>query len=461
MSRAPAARLSTSVLVAYAVPAVGTTASMVLMSLYYLKFATDVLLLAPGVVGGLLFASRFWDAVSDPLAGYLSDRTRARLGRRRVWMVAGAPALGLALVMLWAPPAALEGRALVLWVGLSLLLFYTAYTAFSVPYGALGAELSQDYHERNRLFAVRQVVGAAGMGFALAAFYLLLESAQDGAGRGPRAMALGVGLFAGLLVAGTGLYAVARVPERPEYQGRGGLRLFGAVKDVGRNPHARRLMFVEAMHHFSIASLSLLGAYLFQYILHAPSWMAAIFIASFAVGVGLSIPVWLRLAGRFGKHRCWQASLWALGFVYSSFYVALGDWGIADDVPAIALACTVSALIGAISACGWFIGKSIEADVIDWDEHETGERKEGAYIAAWSFIEKSAGAVAAGLLGFVLELSGYQPGVEQSGSTQTAILVLISLVPGAGHFAAAWVFRGFVLGEPEHARIRAALDAQR
>ena len=139
-------------LVAYAVPSAAFSFALFYVQFYFLKFATDVLLLAPAAVGALLGAGRIWDAVSDPLAGHWSDRTRSRLGRRRPWMLVGTPLVPAFLVMLWTPPAGLGEGALLVWCGVALFGFYTAYTIYSVPHQSLGAELVQGHHGRSSVF---------------------------------------------------------------------------------------------------------------------------------------------------------------------------------------------------------------------------------------------------------------------------------------------------------------------
>ena len=134
-----------------------------LVNFYLLKFSTDVLLIAPAVVGTMLLLARFWDAITDPLAGWLSDRTHTRLGRRRPWLLGAALPFAASVVMLWSPPADLEETALIAWVGVAILLFYTAYTAVRIPHLAFAAELDRGYHERTRVFAVLQAVEGIGV----------------------------------------------------------------------------------------------------------------------------------------------------------------------------------------------------------------------------------------------------------------------------------------------------------
>ena len=104
-------RLSTSVIWAYCLPMVSLQFMGMLFGIYLMKFATDVLLVAPGAMGLLFLIGRGWDAVSDPVAGYLSDRSTARRGRRRSWMVASALPILVTTVMLWSPPSFVEGTA--------------------------------------------------------------------------------------------------------------------------------------------------------------------------------------------------------------------------------------------------------------------------------------------------------------------------------------------------------------
>ena len=103
-------------LVLYAGPIFGLTTTLFFVQFYFLKFAADVLLIAPGVVGAVFALGRVWDAISDPLVGRLSDRTHTRLGRRRPWMLAGIPVLATAFAMTWIPPRGLEGVALTAWI---------------------------------------------------------------------------------------------------------------------------------------------------------------------------------------------------------------------------------------------------------------------------------------------------------------------------------------------------------
>ena len=92
-----------------------------LFATYLMKFSTDVLAIAPAAMGTIIFASRLWDAISDPMAGYLSDRTNSRFGRRRSWLFMAAIPMGLGLIMIWSPPTFIDGVTLIVWMAVALL----------------------------------------------------------------------------------------------------------------------------------------------------------------------------------------------------------------------------------------------------------------------------------------------------------------------------------------------------
>ena len=123
--------------------------------------------------------------------------------------------------------------------------------------------------------------------------------------------------------------------------------------------------------------------------------------------------------------------------------------------------CALGLIGGVGGGCGAVVGPSIKADVIDYDELVTGERKEGSYFAVWNFVRKSAFGLTAMLTGFALQASGFQPNVEQTEQAKLAMSVLIGLVPGFFYGAGTLLFLRFGLNEREHAAVRAELDARR
>jgi len=123
---APAApgRLSWAAIFDYVAPTVGLGFMFLLISIYLMKFATDVLGMSAAVMGMILFLGRgVWDAIADPIAGFLSDRTQTKMGRRRPWLLASAIPLGLTFVLLWMPPRDLSPTMVIVWMSVMVVAF--------------------------------------------------------------------------------------------------------------------------------------------------------------------------------------------------------------------------------------------------------------------------------------------------------------------------------------------------
>jgi GPH family glycoside/pentoside/hexuronide:cation symporter len=221
------------------------------------------------------------------------------------------------------------------------------------------------------------------------------------------------------------------------------------MADVLRNPHARRLLFVQFVQMQGIGVVGILSPYLVEYILQRPKLMGPL-PAIFVVCSVASIPLWLQASRRFGKRNVWVASMLASALVFGLiFFVGEGD---------VALVSVLLVLAGLALGCGGMVGPSILADVIDDDELKSGERKEGAFNAAWGFALKSSNALVILTTSLVLQLSGFQPNQVQSDVTQLALRLLYAGMPLVMFLIAAWVLKGLRLDEAEHARIRAKLD---
>ncbi len=429
----------------YSLPAASMGFMGALISLYLLKFATDVLLIAPGVMGLLFGLSRLWDAVSDPLAGNLSDRTRSRIGRRRPWLLAAALPLGISFVWLWAPPSGLSGSSLVAWMGVGVLLFYTAQTAFNVPHASLGAELSLDHHDRTRVFAGRMLLDVLGILLAAGALFLL-ERSED-----QRATATQVALLAAVVSAGLILITTAGIRERVEFQGRGGSSATAAFRDVLRNPHARLLFAVFLLETLGFTTMVTVMPFAAQYLLDLRG-MTAPLIGCAVVMMLASVPLWPLLSRRFGKRNVWVGTLIMRSAAFAWLMVApAGAW-----LPIV----VGLVLIGAGFGGGNVLGPSVKSDVIDYDEMHTGQRKEGAYFASWNLAVKGGGGLAIALTGGVLQLAGFEANEAQAAPAQAAIRALFAVFPCLFYGLAAALLLRFRLDERAHAEIRSILSAR-
>jgi GPH family glycoside/pentoside/hexuronide:cation symporter len=434
-------------IVAYGLPNLGATFVSTLFTVMFLKFCTDRLHVSPIVMGAIFLVAKVWNALADPLVGSWGDRTRSRFGRRRLWLFGASLPLALFVAMLWGPPAALDGDALVVWVAVSVVGYYTAISCVYVPHAALGVELTEHPPSRNRIFGAKHFLGVFGLGLAVACIRWV-DDPETG-----RQNAALIGMVGG---AATALAIAGVLPflprERADFQGRGGSSLRHAYRDVTRNREARLLLFVFFVESLGLGGLSVLVPYVTQYIMHRQDLTEA--MLGVYIGAGfLAVPVWLLLARRFEKQTLWLAAM-VLGAVGFGSLIFLGENG----WPLMVFS---SLLAGSAGACTNSIGQSLKADVIDLDELRTGERKEGAYFAAWSFVMKLGNAFLASSTGFALGLAGYVENQEQTETVKRTMLFLLGGMPLLGYGVGAWVFARFSLTRAQHEEVLRQLAERR
>ncbi|MCB1691130.1 MAG: MFS transporter [Pseudomonadales bacterium] len=447
-------RLKWSVIVAYGAPGVGAGYMYLLLGLYIMKFSTDVLLIAPAVMGTIFGISRVWDAVSDPLVGYMSDRTSSRLGRRRSWLLFSIVPLSLTFIWVFSPPESMTGVALIAWMAFGVIGFYSAATVFIVPHMSLGAELTPNYHERSRLYGLRHAAFTAGSIFALVSMYLLIAAEQKGESV-VRLTAFQLSTFASVLTAVLIFYAVYKLRERADFQGRVNANPFGAFNDVWQNVHARLVIIATFIENIGSAVIGILTLYIAQYVVGRPE-LAAFIILSYMVPSTFSVPLWIPLSRRFGKIRLWVFSLLLTGVSFGGMFLL----PFLEQGSRVGLIFFLAVFAGLAAGCGGTIAPSIQSDIIDYDEYMTGERKEGSYFAAFNFVYKSATGVMIFIAGYVLQFAGFVPNQEQTMTVQVAMVTLYGLFPLVCCTIGAIMLTRLTLDEAAHSKLREELDAR-
>lgn len=420
-----------------------------------MKFSTDVLLIAPAVMGTIFGISRVWDAVSDPLVGYMSDRTRHPLGRRRLWLLLSIVPISGTFIMVFSPPASLHGTELIAWMAVGVIGFYSAATIFIVPHMSLGAELTPNYHERSRLYGLRHAAFTIGSILALVSMQLLIN-AERVSEAAVRQTAFELSALAALVTAGLILYAVVKLRERPDYQGRVNASPFGAFKDVWRNHHARLVLAVSFIENIGSAVIGILTLYVAQYVVGRPE-LAALIILSYMIPSTLSVPLWIPLSRRFGKIRLWMFSMMLTGVSFGGMFSL--PW-LEPEIRLVVIF-GLAVFAGLAAGCGGTIAPSVQSDIIDYDEYMTGERKEGSYFAAFNFVHKSATGVMILITGYVLQFSGFVPNQLQTMNVQVSMVFLYGLLPLICYCIGAALFSRFTLDEATHQQMRDEMDARR
>jgi GPH family glycoside/pentoside/hexuronide:cation symporter len=439
-------KLSKKEIISYGLPRFGSAIMFLSVVIYLPKFYTDDLMLNPGLIGLTFLLGRFWDAVTDPVMGHVSDRTRTRWGRRRPYFVISAIPTAIAYYMLWSPPVGLEGLRLFAFVTAAYLLTYTFWTVFSIPYNSLGAEMTMDYHERTVLTGVREMLGV--LGTLAATIAPPIFAAKFGKAQGYSFLSILVGLITVIFI----FIAFFNVRENPEFQKKAQIPVKEGMKALAANRPFRILVVVFVIALMGNSLVPILTLYVADYVVKMPK-IAPVIILSYLLMAALSIIMWTRLSRRIGKKETWSYALVMSSLVFlASTYYHTGTWRIWIFLAALA---------GFGYGCTYALAYSMMADVIDLDELETGHRREGVYFGVWFLLEKGA----VGLTAFIglqaIGLMGYVPNVEQPLRVFWTIKFLYSILPticfGVGYL----LLRSYPITQAEHARIREKIELKK
>lgn len=427
--------ISTFRIVAYGLPALPLAIVGIPLNVYLPSFWAGPMGLSLSTVGFVLLAVRISDVVTDPMVGFLSDRTRGRFGRRRPWIALALPIGGPALWYLFVPP---EGAGAVHLFATAACL-YLAWTLIAVPHAAWGAELSGDYATRTRIAAWREGFSVVGVMVSAALPALLARPEPASALRALAAATLAFAPPAILLM----FWLVPEPAAPPPRPATGGWRAIGA------NRPFRLLLSAWTVNGIANGLPAALFLSVVGDVLRVPDRAGPLLFAYFAAAVA-AVPLWAFLARRIGKHRAWAtAMIWAC-LVFSLVpLLGPGDFG-----KFLAICLLSGAALGADLA----LPPAMQADVVDLDELNSGQARAGLFFAAWSMAQKFGNAAAVGLGLPLLEALGYAPGTGQG---LGALVALYAVVPVLLKLVAIALVWRFPIDAAEQRRIRTLIEARR
>jgi GPH family glycoside/pentoside/hexuronide:cation symporter len=430
---------SLTVLAAYGSLAFPLAAAFIALQVIVPTFYAQALGLSLSAVGAILLTSRLWDLVTDPLVGYLSDRTPAAWGRRKAWVVGSAPLIAASVWLLFNPPAGVGNGFLLL----CTLAIYVAGTMSIVPMNAWGAELSSAYHQRSRIAGSRVVFGLAG---TLAA--LLLVDNSDNRSLAESLYAITLLTLAGLAISVP--VAAWRVPDRGIVHDSGN-NLREALALLTRPSPFRRLLLAFGLNGLGNAIPATLFLLYVTHVLERPE-VAGPMLFLYFVCSAVSVPVWVAISRRIGKHQAWCRAV--IGSCV--FFAGAPFLGEGDVLAYAAVVIGTGLMIGADLA----LPSAINGDLIEWDALENGRRRPGLFFALWGTTSKLAFALAVGLIFPLLDLAGF----DAAGSNAADDVRLLAVLYGAPSLlfkgAALLLMWRFPIDEAEHSRIRRELAAR-
>ncbi|MCA9716045.1 MAG: MFS transporter [Myxococcales bacterium] len=447
-------RLPWAVVLAFSARAFFGGAMALLMSVYLGKFYIDTLLLPAGLLAVGLSVSRSFDALTDPVMGYISDYTRTRWGRRKPWILLGVLGNALTFYLLFVPRVDPATSWVMIWFLACYGASFLFVTISHIPRQALGKELTFDALERLRLFGVVTVFEALGV---------LLGAAT------PAVLAMGLGihelgeqmrLIAPVAVIGyalTNLWLVYRVPERPAPARTRWPPLVPGIRKIFRNRPFRVLFTTKVLKAFPAALPAALAPFFLQYVLGVPQdklliWTGILILTYLGTGFAV-LPIWIRLARRWGKRKTFIVAS-AIGVLGNGLTILVGRGD-------LTLLICFGALVGIQLHVWVMLLRAMQADVIDYDELCTGERREAMYVSLWEIIPKFAVATGTALGMATLGVVGYQPNVAlQEPAVVWSLRIMFAVFPALFDAAALLVMLLYPLSETIHARVR-VLVAQR
>lgn len=377
--------------------------------------------LAPGAVGAVLMVRGLWDALTDPVMGFLTDNARTRMGRRRPFVLCGGILMGVTMILAWLLPVGAGPVAMLTVFGVAMLAFATAQTIYSVPYGALGLELSLSYDGRTRVQMAKALCSRIAS-FAspfLFPFCLLPIFASPLVG----AQWLSVGLA--ILMAVTGVIAALATRERVVVAAQKD-HFLDAIRETLRSPHFLRIAFIYVVLLFVLGAFGVFSYFLGIYyvfrgdVARGAAYGAAVETLANVLALA-AIPAISGVCAKFGKHNALRLAL-ALMIFGSLLQLVLLN----PDHPWLMFISPFFYSVGIVAT--FMVLGTMLADVVDADELETDRRREGLFSATAAFMMKTVGAVATGLSGLLIEACGFEieKGANQAPGVFTTMLILFS-----------------------------------
>ena len=429
----------------------------------------------PALVGLLSALPRLVDAFTDPLMGFISDRTQSRWGRRRPYIFIGAILSGVIFALLWQLPSG-QSESFYFWFFLAgSLLFFLGYTIFATPWVALGYELTPDYHERTRLMGTQFFIGS--FAYIVASWFLYFMQnglsinefsiwKPDDIVDGAAGLAIVIGIFVTLIGILPAVFLRERLPaaslkREPQSLSKNLMDFFrGFSMTIKSKPFLMLCIATFCVFNGFMLVSSLQNYTVIYYIFGGDISLATTFIgiegtlrivSSFAVIV---FATWL--GTRIGKRRAFFITIGVsmLGYAMKWFcYNPQYPWLMMLPAPFLSFG------LGGL----FTLVPSMVADVVDMDELNSQERREGMYGSIFWWVVKLGQALAFALGGYLLNSTGFDEafGGNQAAATITQIRLFDALLPIIFSAIAIWAIAKFTITEEKAHDIRMQLEARR
>ncbi|MCB1685399.1 MAG: MFS transporter [Pseudomonadales bacterium] len=396
-------------------------------------------------VGAVISIAAIFDAITDPLMGYASDSFRTRWGRRKAWVLVGAPFLALALYFLLNP----DKGSTVLYLGAWFIFLRLGTTMLGVPYTAWGMELSGEYNTRTRIQSAREIFVLLGL-IGAAAVPALVEMIYGDDATAVLVLNAYTWLAVPLLLLITVL-VVLRVPEVPPRAREGQVGFLQSLTLMYRNKIFLRVLTIEFLVGGGEAFRNALSLYFMQDYIGAPR-AGMLYLVYFSMGLA-AIPIWNWLARRYGKHRSLSGAIILVSAVSLAIFTL--DYG--QVWPFYVLFAIKGFCFGSFA----YLPRSMLADVIDVDTLKSGDARTGGYYSIYGFMTKVAHSIGGTSL-IALAVIGYNTSVGASNGAKELLWlgVLYAIVPTVLFSLALYLCWTWPLTSDKHAQLRRLLETR-
>ena len=432
---------------------------------FLLFFLTTVTQIPPAIAGTIAALGSVWDVIASSLVAYLSDRSKSRHGRRRPFIMAGAFPLGVATALIFTT-VHLSQPARIAYYMIMLLILWTAFCVFYVPYLAWGAELTQDYDERTALRGYVYVYNTLGAAMGTILPTIIVDALlQVGCNEEQSWQAVGVfcGLTASLVIFfGAKGIRVREMPVDNHSQISADVRRSaGILKDILRNyweilllRSARCIILASIFYLLANTIISSDRMYFYTYNLHMPAVMISAVMAFQSFVSVVFVPFLIRMTKRYDKRSMFLAGM-GISLAASVFYGLAG-------IGTIPQMFVYSFFISIGNICYWQLIAAMIYDVCEADQLKSGKKRSGMVISMQSISESLSEALALQLLGIILGLAGFD-GQAQIQS-DTALLwthLSLTLIPALFLLLSLICVWRYPITKEMYCRILDALRAQK
>lgn len=446
-------RLPTFLKASWGVGSVGTTSMLYLVNMFLVFFLVRHVGIDAALAGSLMAATRFYDAVIDPLIGTLSDNTHSRWGRRRPWLLAGAILCPVAVVAVFNPPETLSGTALSAYVMGTLLLYLTAYSVFTIPYTALGTEMTDDYAERGSVMAYRTFfVYCSGVVVASGAPALVALLGKDRAAYSTMSVAaaavVGATLIWVVLFTGTARKTVRAKEPLP----------FGLWwRTTVSNVPFLIILITKMTLQLGTAFTGAAALFFMTYVMDRGEGGLALYgLVANLVGIA-AVPLWGKVLRKVERKPFFIATLGASMLSYIS-------WLLASPSEPTAILMLRGFVSGAAGAGSVLVAMAMLTDTIEYDRLTTGQRREGLFVGGFELVNTSSFVIGPLVVGFAFSAAGLVPGQvalgAQPDSAVQMIRIAMGVIPAVCCVAGILMLLAYRLTARQLAELREAKSAQ-